>query len=86
MLFESHKAEACAWLSGTEFLFFSTWRGEGLMLSPEKRESERQGQCRGAHLCTAGSEKLLPWVFILTLSLEELLEEEFAPEEQIDSP
>lgn len=56
------------------------------MLSPEKRESERQGQCRGAHLCTAGSEKLLPWVFILTLSLEELFEEEFAPEEQIDSP
>lgn len=59
--------------------------GEVKVLSPEKCESERQGQCGGAHLCTAGSEKLLPWLFILTLSLEELLEEEFAPEEQIDS-
>lgn len=64
---------------------FSTWRGEGPVLPPEKCEPESQGQCRGAHLCTAGSGKLLPWAFILTLNLAELLEEELAPEEQIDS-
>lgn len=55
------------------------------MLPPEKCEPESQGQCRGAHLCTAGSEKLLPWVLTLTLSLAEFLEEEFSPEKQIDS-
>lgn len=60
--------------------------GEVKVLGCHQRDvSQNQGQCRGAHLCTAGSEKLLPWVFILTLSLAELLEEEFAPEEQIDS-
>lgn len=56
------------------------------MLPPEKCDSqEDKEECGGVHLCTAGHEKLLSWVLVMTLSLGELLEGEFAPEEQIDS-
>lgn len=73
MLFEAHKAEAVGGCLGWSSISFSTWRGEGLMLPPEKWDSESQGQWRRAHLCTAGSGKSLPWAFILTLSLQNYL-------------
>lgn len=73
----------CLGLSSSSF---PTWRGEGHMLPPEKRESQKDKEKRGGvHLCTVGHEKLLSWILVLTLSLRELLQGEFAPEEQIDS-
>lgn len=56
------------------------------MLPPEKCEYQKdKDKCGGVYLCTVSHEKLLSWVLVLTLSLGELIEGEFAPEEQIDS-